>query len=212
MTFNIFTAQRVSCTGQYDRIDDLIPCNLRGDKCRVFRDFLVYEFHSSAVVKGFDPRFVLHFRISSGEVGVCREYTSFRAADGECVANEGRKEKSAMQVLKRLVDERGGAPASSLRILRGQGLTVGADPPNQNSMRRAPWMTRAPPPTAPAVVPTAVATPLPTVAVILPKFPLLWFATGLAKFVWLKRLKKSTRKRRWTLSVTIGKLLATAKL
>jgi hypothetical protein len=35
-------------------------------------------------------------------------------------------------------------------------------------------MTRGPPPTTPAVVPTAVATPLPTVAVILPKLLLLW--------------------------------------
>jgi len=39
MTFNISTAKRVSCFGQYDRIDDLIPCNLRGDKCPVFRQF-----------------------------------------------------------------------------------------------------------------------------------------------------------------------------
>src|ERR1039458_4082404 len=29
MTFNIFTTKRVSCSGQYDRIDDLIPCKLR---------------------------------------------------------------------------------------------------------------------------------------------------------------------------------------
>jgi hypothetical protein len=79
MTFNIFTAKRVSCFGQYDRIDDLILCNLRGHKCPVFRQFLVDEFHYSAVFKCFDPLFVWHFRISSGEIRVCREYTLFGA-------------------------------------------------------------------------------------------------------------------------------------
>jgi hypothetical protein len=79
MTFNIFTTQRVSCLGQYDRIDDLIPCKLRGDKRPVFRQFLVNEFHSSAIAKCFDPLFVEHFRISSGELSECREYTSFGA-------------------------------------------------------------------------------------------------------------------------------------
>src|SRR5260370_15906262 len=83
--------------------------------------------------------------------------------------------------------------------------------PNQNSTRSDPWMTRGPPPTTPAVVPTAVATPLPTVPGILPKLLLLWFATGLAKFVWLNRLKKSARKRRRTLSVPTRKTLAREK-
>jgi hypothetical protein len=32
ITFNIFTTQRVSCFCQYHRIDDLITCNLRGNK------------------------------------------------------------------------------------------------------------------------------------------------------------------------------------
>jgi hypothetical protein len=64
MAFNIFTAQRVSCIAQYDRIDDLIPCKLRGDKCPVFREFLVDEFHFSTVFKCFDPLFVWHFRTS----------------------------------------------------------------------------------------------------------------------------------------------------
>ena len=50
MTFNVFTAKRVSCFGQYDRIDDLVLCNLRGDKCPVFGQFLVDEFHFSAVL------------------------------------------------------------------------------------------------------------------------------------------------------------------
>src|SRR5258706_741784 len=83
--------------------------------------------------------------------------------------------------------------------------------PNQNSTRREPWITRGPPPTTPAVVPTAVAVALPRVAVILPKFPLLWLAIGFAKLVWLKRLKKSARKRRWTLSVCSAKSLDVAK-
>jgi hypothetical protein len=32
MAFNIFTAKRVSCFGQYDRIDDFTTGKLRGDK------------------------------------------------------------------------------------------------------------------------------------------------------------------------------------
>src|ERR1700738_47810 len=80
MTFNIFTTKRVSCFGQYDRIDDLIPCKLSGDKCHVFRQFLVDEFHFSAVFKCFDPLFVWHFRISlQARSGVYREYTWFGA-------------------------------------------------------------------------------------------------------------------------------------
>ena len=72
---------------------------------------------------------------------------------------------------------------------------------NQNTRRREPWIIRGPPPTTPAVVPTAVAVPLPKVDVILPKFPLLSLPTGLEKLVWLKRLKKSASKRRCSLSV-----------
>jgi hypothetical protein len=53
--------------------------NLRGDKCPVFRQFLVDEFHFSAVFQCFDPLFVWHFRISSGEISLRREYTSFGA-------------------------------------------------------------------------------------------------------------------------------------
>src|ERR1700737_276734 len=81
MTFNIFTTKRVSCFGQYDRIDDLIPRKLSGDKCPVFRQFLADEFHFSAVFKCFDPLFVWHFRISSCEIRVCREYTLFGATN-----------------------------------------------------------------------------------------------------------------------------------
>src|SRR5216683_7993177 len=62
MAFNIFTTKRVSCFGQYDRIDDLITFKLRGDKRPVFRQFLVDEFHSSVVFKCFDPLLVWHVR------------------------------------------------------------------------------------------------------------------------------------------------------
>src|ERR1700694_1118254 len=81
MAFDIFTAKRVSCVGQEDRIDDLITCKLSGDKCAVFRQFLVDEFHFSAVFKGLDPLFVWHVRISSGEIRVCREYTLFGSSE-----------------------------------------------------------------------------------------------------------------------------------
>src|SRR5450755_29090 len=74
MTFNIFTTKRVSCFGQYDRIDDLITCKLSGQKCRVFRQFLVDKFHFSAVFKCLDPLFVWHLRTSSGEIRVSRVY------------------------------------------------------------------------------------------------------------------------------------------
>jgi hypothetical protein len=65
MTFNIFAAKRVSCLGQYNRIDDFIAGNLRGDNRPIFRQFLVDELHIPAVFKRFDPLFVLHFRFES---------------------------------------------------------------------------------------------------------------------------------------------------
>src|ERR1700682_3563341 len=75
MAFDLFTTKRVSCVGQDNRIDDLITCKLSGDKCAVFRQFLVDEFNFSAVFKCFDPLFVWHFRISSGEnQGMSRVY------------------------------------------------------------------------------------------------------------------------------------------
>jgi hypothetical protein len=84
MAFNIFTTKRVSCYGQYDRIDDFVPCNLRGDKRPVSRQFLIEEFHFSAVFKCFDPLFVWHFRITSGEVSICQDSTLVgEIADGE---------------------------------------------------------------------------------------------------------------------------------
>src|SRR5208283_1796725 len=68
MTFNILMTQRVSCFGQYDRIDYLIPFNLRGDKRPVFRQFLVDEFHLPAVFKFLNPLFVWHVCSPSSEV------------------------------------------------------------------------------------------------------------------------------------------------
>lgn len=68
MTFHILTTQRVSCSGQYDRIDDLIAFNLSSDKCPVFRQFLVDEFHLPAVFKSLDPIFLWHVRSPVGEV------------------------------------------------------------------------------------------------------------------------------------------------
>jgi hypothetical protein len=62
--------KRVSCFGRYDRIDDLVLCNLRADKYPLFRQFLEDEFHFSAFFKCFDLLFVWHFRIFSGEIGV----------------------------------------------------------------------------------------------------------------------------------------------
>src|ERR1700681_1302499 len=70
MAFNIFTAERVSCFGQYDRIDDLITFKLRREMSSVHRQFLVDEFHCSAVCKCFDPLFVWHFGTSSAR-GQC---------------------------------------------------------------------------------------------------------------------------------------------
>jgi len=68
MTFNICTTQRVSCSCQYDRIDDLIACKLRSNKCPILRQFLVDEFHFSAVLKCLDPLFVWHFLTSSTQL------------------------------------------------------------------------------------------------------------------------------------------------
>jgi hypothetical protein len=70
MPLNIFTSERVSRLGQYDRIDDLIPFNLRGDKCPVVRQFLVDKFNSSAIFQRFDLLFVWYSRTSSAKTGV----------------------------------------------------------------------------------------------------------------------------------------------
>jgi hypothetical protein len=45
---------------------------------------LIEEFHFSAVFKCFDPLFVWHFRITSGEVSICQDSTLVgEIADGE---------------------------------------------------------------------------------------------------------------------------------
>jgi hypothetical protein len=74
VAFNIFTAQWVSGSGQYDRIDDLVPCKLRCHEGPIFRQFLVDEFHFSAVCKCLNPVFILHFSVSSAGGQWC-EYT-----------------------------------------------------------------------------------------------------------------------------------------
>src|SRR3990172_7849342 len=66
MAFNILTTKRVPCFGQYDRIDDLITCNLCGDKRPVLRQLLIDESYFAAVVTCFDPLVIRHFRVSSG--------------------------------------------------------------------------------------------------------------------------------------------------
>lgn len=71
MAFNIITTQRVSCIGQYDRIDHLIPFSLRGDKCPVVRQFLVGEFDFSANFECLYPLFVGHAGSSLGR-GPCQ--------------------------------------------------------------------------------------------------------------------------------------------
>jgi len=58
MIFDVFITQRVSRFGQYDRLDNLIPSNLRGNKCPIVRQFLVDDFHLPAVFKFLDPLFV----------------------------------------------------------------------------------------------------------------------------------------------------------
>jgi len=68
VNFNIFPVERISRFGQYDRIDDLIPCKLGGEKRTIFRQLLVDEFYLSAVFECSDPLFVRHCGSSAGEV------------------------------------------------------------------------------------------------------------------------------------------------
>ena len=68
MTLNFFMTQGIFRFRQYDRLDDFIPSNLRGDKCPAFWQFLVDEFHFSAVFERLDPFVVGHARSSWGEV------------------------------------------------------------------------------------------------------------------------------------------------
>ena len=74
MAFDIFTTKRVSCVGQDDRIDDLITCQLSGDKCAVFRQFLVMNFTSlpSSSILIHSSSGILY--LFSGDQGVSRVY------------------------------------------------------------------------------------------------------------------------------------------
>jgi hypothetical protein len=49
--FNTFATERISRSGQYHQIEELIGSNLRGDNRPVFRQILLEEFHFSAVLK-----------------------------------------------------------------------------------------------------------------------------------------------------------------
>src|SRR5712664_3970475 len=106
MAFNIFTTKRVSCFGQYDRIDDLITFKLRGDKRPVQRQLLVDELHVSAVCKCFDPLFVWHFRTSSAEIHVFQECppcskngrSMTRPSPEQCANNLARRRRESRSV------------------------------------------------------------------------------------------------------------------
>src|SRR6478672_12670257 len=54
MSFNFFMTKRVFRVGQYDGIDDFVAFHLSGKK-RPLGQFLVGEFHSSAICKRFNP-------------------------------------------------------------------------------------------------------------------------------------------------------------
>jgi hypothetical protein len=68
MAFNGFAAEWILCLGQYHRIDDLIPANLRGDERSVFLQFLIDKLHDPAVIECFDPFFVCHLRDPSAQI------------------------------------------------------------------------------------------------------------------------------------------------
>src|SRR5882762_4497946 len=94
MTFNIFTTKRVSCFGQYDRIDDLITCKLRGDKRPVHGQFLIDEFHFSAVFECFDPHFVWHLRTSTAGISAFKQVSPVfqeRSLPAACIAGAMRR-------------------------------------------------------------------------------------------------------------------------
>jgi len=50
MIFNFFSTERVFRVAQYDGINDFVPFDLSGEK-RALVQFLVGEFHSSAICK-----------------------------------------------------------------------------------------------------------------------------------------------------------------
>jgi hypothetical protein len=66
MTFNFFTSEWIVCVGQYDRIDDFVTFNLSGDERPLIRQFLVSEFHSSAICKSFNLLVAWHSQFLHG--------------------------------------------------------------------------------------------------------------------------------------------------
>jgi hypothetical protein len=54
MSFNFFMTKRAFYFGQYDGIDDFVAFDLSGEEHHLVQ-FLVGEFHSSAICKRFDP-------------------------------------------------------------------------------------------------------------------------------------------------------------
>src|ERR1700687_2269488 len=69
MAFNFCTTKRICYVGQYDRIDDLVTFNLRGDERLYLKKILIGEFTSSAVFKCFNPLFIWHFSLSAQRLG-----------------------------------------------------------------------------------------------------------------------------------------------
>src|SRR5580700_10222230 len=71
MSFNFFTTKRVFRIGQYDGINDFVAFDLSGDK-RPLVQFLVGEFHSSAICKRFDPLVAHSAPPNGGSVEIIR--------------------------------------------------------------------------------------------------------------------------------------------
>jgi hypothetical protein len=65
MSFNFFMTKRVFRVGQYDGIHDFVAFDLSGKK-RPLGQFLVGEFHSSAIRQRFNP-LVAHSAPPSGD-------------------------------------------------------------------------------------------------------------------------------------------------
>ena len=81
MAFNVFTIKWLSYFGQYDRIDDLITFKLRGNECPFFWHCLAAEFHSSTVIKRFDPLFVWHVCSTSREASMVTQVYVVRSEE-----------------------------------------------------------------------------------------------------------------------------------
>jgi hypothetical protein len=103
---------------KYDRKDDLIPFKLRGDKCPVFRQFLLDEFHLLAVFKFFDPLFVWYVHSSTSEVSGCRKYTLFGARNCGSGKEVGISESGQSSNRIGKVEVGGTRPRGGLRLSR----------------------------------------------------------------------------------------------